>query len=106
MNDPIIFSLLLSLPIYYFLNKSTLSLVLYIQNTYPLEWHKASSNRMKMSVRDMKLVRRVHLNDSLKFGFLSKKNDPNLVRFLKIEKTLTTAGFAILALGFIASQWL
>jgi hypothetical protein len=106
MNDPIIFSLLLSLPIYYFLNRNTLSLVLYIQDTYPLEWHKASSNRMKMSMRDLKQVHRLYLNDSLKFGFLSQQKDPNLVHFLKIEKTLTTVGFAILALGFIASQWL
>jgi hypothetical protein len=90
MDDPIVLSLLLSLPIYYFSFNNSRNLVKYVQHTYPLEWHKASSNRMKMSVRDMKLVRRVHLNDSLKFGFLSKQNDPNLVRFLKIEKTLTT----------------
>ncbi|MBB1268860.1 hypothetical protein [Shewanella sp. SR44-3] len=103
MNDPIIISLLLSLPIYYFLNRNTLSLVLYIQDTYPLEWHKASSNRMKMSMRDLKQVRRVYLNDSLKFGFLSKQNDPYLARLLKVEKILVTVGFTIFTLGMIAA---
>ncbi|CAM4224497.1 hypothetical protein SHDE107825_10945 [Shewanella denitrificans] len=33
MDYPILFSLLLSLPIYYCLNKNTLSLVIYIQDT-------------------------------------------------------------------------
>jgi hypothetical protein len=105
MQHPLIISLLLSLPLYYFFDRNTLKLERYIQKNYPLEWRKAMKNPMRMNFRDMKMVRRVFLRDSLKFGFLSQQADPHIAKLLKTEKQLLIAAIILAAVGMIAEKF-
>jgi hypothetical protein len=70
----------------------------YVKCKYPKEWANVSSNRMKMNIKN---IRHVALNDSLKYGFLSQQNDPVIIRFLKFEKLSNSIGLTLIMVGFL-----
>lgn len=72
----------------------------HVKGKYPKEWENVSSNRMKMNIKS---IRPVALNDSLKYGFLSQQNDPVIIRFLKFEKLLNSIGLTLIMVGLIFS---
>ena len=74
----------------------------HIKNEYPNEWERVSANKMKMNIKN---IRPIALNDSLKYGFLSQQNDEMLTKFLQFEKVSNVVWFLLIALLFI-SAWL
>jgi hypothetical protein len=102
MENSLLISLLITSPIGFLLSKNSINLQKYIQKKYPLEWQKASSNRMKMNITT---IRAAYLSDSLKFGFLCQQNDAYLIKLMKLEKKLATVGIFIVLIGVIASAF-
>ena len=70
----------------------------HVQDNYPKEWGKVSSNKMKMNIKS---IRSIALNDSLKYGFLSQQNAPVLTRFLKFEKLSNSIGLLLIMVGLL-----
>jgi len=70
----------------------------HVKDKYPKEWANVSSNKMKMNIKN---IRPVALNDSLKYGFLSQQNDPVLIQYLKFEKLFNFIGVMLIIVGLI-----
>lgn len=84
--------------LWFFHHKSYKKIEVYIIKHYPQEWHHASLNHIDTSYPK---ARRRYLKASIKDGFLSGQNDPMVINYNKLTKTILIVSSLILIMQLI-----